>query len=61
MNRKSFSQLAKVKGARPSDGSLGRAAIQGTGTGGAIPVGKGTNPLVKAGSNRRPAANPPAA
>jgi hypothetical protein len=45
MNRKGFSNLAKVKGARTPDGSLGRAAIQGTGTGGRIPVGKGTNPL----------------
>ncbi len=52
MTRKSFSKLAKVKGARPSDGSVGRAAIQGTGTGGRIPVGKGTNPL-KAGGRRK--------
>ncbi len=52
MTRKSFSRLAKVKGARPPDGSLGRAAIQGTGANGKIPVGKGTNPL-KAGARRR--------
>jgi hypothetical protein len=46
MNRKGFSQLAKVKGPRPSDGQLGSAAIQGTFTGGRIPAtGRGTNPL----------------
>lgn len=48
--RKSLSRLAKVKGPRQPDGGLGRGAIQGTGTGGKIPVGKGTNPL---GSGRR--------
>jgi len=45
MTRKSFSKLAKVKGARTPSGHLGSAAAQGTGTGGRIPVGKGTNPL----------------
>jgi hypothetical protein len=50
MTRKSFSRLAKVKGARQPDGQVGRAAIQGTGSAGSIPVGKGTNPL---GARRR--------
>ncbi len=52
MNRKSFSNLAKVKGARTPSGHLGSAAMQGTGGPGEIPVGKGTNPL-KAGARRR--------
>jgi hypothetical protein len=44
MNRKSFSQLAKVKGARTP--APGAAAIQGTFTGGRVPAtGKGTDPL----------------
>ncbi len=52
MNRKSFSELAKVKGARTPSGHLGSAASQGTGTAGSIPTGKGTNPL-KAGRRRK--------
>lgn len=57
MNKKSFSTLAKIKGARTPSGHLGSAAIQGTGTGGNIPVGKRTNPLGKssgANGNRTP-------
>ncbi len=50
MNRKSFSNLAKVKGARTHDAQVGTAALQGTGSGGKGPVGKGTNPL---GARRR--------
>ncbi len=45
MTRKSFSKLVKSKGARTPSGHLGSAAIQGTGTGGSTPTGKGTNPL----------------
>jgi hypothetical protein len=50
MTRKSFSRLAKVKGARTPDGQVGTAALQGTASGGKFPVGKGTNPL---GARRR--------
>ncbi len=53
MNRKSFSQLAKVKGARTPDGTPGPAAIQGTATGGSIPTGKGTNPKPRGGGVSR--------
>jgi hypothetical protein len=51
MNRKSFSQLAKVKGARTPDGQVGSPAIKGTGSGGKIPVGTGTNPRPRGGAS----------
>lgn len=58
MNRKSFSKLAKIKGARTSDGHLGSAAIKGTGASSFaspehIPVGKGTNPNPRGPSRTR--------
>ncbi len=51
MNRKSFSNLAKVKGARTP--APGAAAIQGTSTGGRVPTGKGTKPGPRGGATSR--------
>lgn len=58
MNRKSFSNLAKVKGARTPSGHLGSARMQGTGSPNVaspnhIPTGKGTRPSLVGGAKTR--------